>query len=190
MMQGQLLACFPLAACHCLASCMLSLARMVHGHAAWLGARPILSRLLPCLLCTLRLTGPFAFLNALLGCALRARSGGVRSSRIAATHLGASGKVAVVEHAPLGGTCVNVGCVPKKLMVYGSHFLHDVEGDYNPCLWSALHPPIPPGAAADNVSCNTPKLAHARACIHKTCDNTVGAQMQGHTGGIFLRPRS
>ena len=54
-------------------------------------------------------------------------SGGVRSSRIAATHLGANGKVAVAEHAPLGGTCVNVGCVPKKLMCYGSHFLHDVQ---------------------------------------------------------------
>ena len=24
-----------------------------------------------------------------------------------------------------GGTCVNVGCVPKKLMVYGSHYAHD-----------------------------------------------------------------
>ena len=27
----------------------------------------------------------------------------------------------------LGGTCVNVGCVPKKLMVYGAHFSHDLH---------------------------------------------------------------
>jgi hypothetical protein len=122
----------PRAACLCLASCMLSLDRML-WRMAWSTSHP-LPRLLPCFLCTFRLTGPFPLLNALLGCARRARSGGVRSSRIAATHLGASGKVAVVEHAPLGGTCVNVGCVPKKLMIYGAHFLHDVEGDYNSCL--------------------------------------------------------
>jgi len=48
-----------------------------------------------------------------------AGSGGVRASRIAA-QLGA--KVAVVEERYLGGTCVNVGCVPKKLFVYASHF--------------------------------------------------------------------
>lgn len=48
-----------------------------------------------------------------------AGSGGVRASRIAAS-LGA--KVAVVEERALGGTCVNVGCVPKKLFVYASQF--------------------------------------------------------------------
>lgn len=48
-----------------------------------------------------------------------AGSGGVRASRIAAS-LGA--KVAVAEERYLGGTCVNVGCVPKKLFVYASHF--------------------------------------------------------------------
>lgn len=53
-----------------------------------------------------------------------AGSGGVRASRIAA-QLGA--KVAVAEDLYLGGTCVNVGCVPKKLFVYGSHFTEDFE---------------------------------------------------------------
>lgn len=53
-----------------------------------------------------------------------AGSGGVRASRIAA-QLGA--KVAVAEELYLGGTCVNVGCVPKKLFVYGSHFVEDFE---------------------------------------------------------------
>ena len=47
-----------------------------------------------------------------------AGSGGVRASRVAST-LGA--RVAVAESRYLGGTCVNVGCVPKKLFVYGSH---------------------------------------------------------------------
>ena len=46
-----------------------------------------------------------------------AGSGGVRASRFAASF---GAKVAVVESRYLGGTCVNVGCVPKKLMVYAA----------------------------------------------------------------------
>jgi glutathione reductase (NADPH) len=46
-------------------------------------------------------------------------SGGVRAARIAA---GFGARVALVEAARLGGTCVNIGCVPKKLMVYGAGF--------------------------------------------------------------------
>ena len=53
-----------------------------------------------------------------------AGSGGVRASRMAARH---GARVAVVEGRYLGGTCVNVGCVPKKLFVYGSHFAEDFE---------------------------------------------------------------
>lgn len=48
-----------------------------------------------------------------------AGSGGVRAARFAA---GFGAKVAVAESRYLGGTCVNVGCVPKKLLVYGAHF--------------------------------------------------------------------
>lgn len=48
-----------------------------------------------------------------------AGSGGVRASRMA-SQLGA--RVAVAEDRYLGGTCVNVGCVPKKLYVYASEF--------------------------------------------------------------------
>ena len=36
-------------------------------------------------------------------------------------------RVAVAEERYLGGTCVNVGCIPKKLLVYGSHFAGDFE---------------------------------------------------------------
>ncbi|MQT49763.1 glutathione-disulfide reductase [Pseudomonas helleri] len=53
-----------------------------------------------------------------------AGSGGVRAARFAA---GFGVKVAVAESRYLGGTCVNVGCVPKKLLVYGAHFAEDFE---------------------------------------------------------------
>ena len=48
-----------------------------------------------------------------------AGSGGVRAARTAASR---GAKVAVVESRFYGGTCVNVGCVPKKLFAYGSEF--------------------------------------------------------------------
>ena len=57
-----------------------------------------------------------------------AGSGGVRAARMSAS-MGA--KVAVIEDRYLGGTCVNVGCVPKKLYVFGSSFyetLTDARG--------------------------------------------------------------
>ena len=60
-----------------------------------------------------------------------AGSGGVRASRMAAAEgLRSDGspiKVAVAEQSALGGTCVNVGCVPKKLMVYASHLPEELE---------------------------------------------------------------
>ncbi len=48
-----------------------------------------------------------------------AGSGGVRASRMAASF---GARVAVAEDRYMGGTCVNVGCVPKKLYVYASQF--------------------------------------------------------------------
>ncbi len=51
-----------------------------------------------------------------------AGSGGVRAARMA-SDLGV--RVAIAENRYLGGTCVNVGCVPKKLFVYASHFAED-----------------------------------------------------------------
>lgn len=57
-----------------------------------------------------------------------AGSGGVRASRMAA---GYGARVGIAEDRYLGGTCVNVGCVPKKLFVYASHFaedFHDARG--------------------------------------------------------------
>jgi len=51
-----------------------------------------------------------------------AGSGGVRAARFAA---GFGARVAVAESRYLGGTCVNVGCVPKKLLVIGAHYRED-----------------------------------------------------------------
>ena len=53
-----------------------------------------------------------------------AGSGGVRASRFSADF---GARVAVAEVGRLGGTCVNLGCIPKKLLVYASHFSEELE---------------------------------------------------------------
>jgi glutathione reductase (NADPH) len=53
-----------------------------------------------------------------------AGSGGVRAARIAA---GYGARVGICEEYRYGGTCVIRGCVPKKLLVYASHFSEDFE---------------------------------------------------------------
>jgi len=56
-------------------------------------------------------------------------SGGLAHAQRAAEY---GAKAAVIESGPLGGTCVNVGCVPKKIMWYTAHFAHMLEhaGDF------------------------------------------------------------
>jgi len=51
-----------------------------------------------------------------------AGSGGVRAARIAAGH---GARVMIAEEYRIGGTCVIRGCVPKKLLVYASRFVHE-----------------------------------------------------------------
>lgn len=51
-------------------------------------------------------------------------SGGVRAARMWASE---GHKVAIAEDQSWGGTCVNLGCVPKKIFVFASHFSHDFE---------------------------------------------------------------
>ena len=61
-------------------------------------------------------------------CVLGGGSGGLAAAKRAAKY---GAKVAIAEQAHLGGTCVNLGCIPKKLMVYAadfSHFLKDAHG--------------------------------------------------------------
>jgi len=56
-------------------------------------------------------------------------SGGLAHAQRAAEH---GVKAAVAEYGPLGGTCVNVGCVPKKIMWYSAHHAHQIRyaGDF------------------------------------------------------------
>jgi len=63
-------------------------------------------------------------------------SGGVRSARIAATH---GAKVGLAEGRFLGGTCVNIGCVPKKLMAYAADY-HAYFEDAVGFGWEATKP--------------------------------------------------
>src|SRR3954452_25276674 len=53
-----------------------------------------------------------------------AGSGGVAASRRAGSH---GARVAICEDSRVGGTCVIRGCVPKKLLVYGSHYREEME---------------------------------------------------------------
>lgn len=66
-----------------------------------------------------------------------AGSGGVRAARTAAAN---GAKVAVAEDRYLGGTCVNVGCVPKKLYSYAAHF-HDAFDDSHGFGWTIPQAP-------------------------------------------------
>ena len=51
-------------------------------------------------------------------------SGGVRAARMAAQR---GARVALAEVAEMGGTCVNLGCIPKKLYSYAAHFAENFE---------------------------------------------------------------
>ena len=70
-------------------------------------------------------------------------SGGLAHAQRAAEY---GANAAVIEHGPLGGTCVNVGCVPKKVMWYAAHYAHQlhhaVDYGYDISIdghdWSAL----------------------------------------------------
>jgi glutathione reductase (NADPH) len=63
-------------------------------------------------------------------------SGGVRAARMAA-QLGA--RVALAEAGALGGTCVNLGCIPKKLYSYAAHY-GEVFEEANGFGWSGPAP--------------------------------------------------
>ena len=74
-------------------------------------------------------------------------SGGLAVAEKAAQ---AGKKVAIIEFSELGGTCVNVGCVPKKVMWYAAHIaeaVHDAPGF---------------GITAENVSFNWNTLVEGR----------------------------
>ncbi len=83
-----------------------------------------------------------------------AGSGGVRASRMCAAQ---GARVAVAENRYLGGTCVNVGCVPKKLFVYGSHFAEEFS-DASGFGWSASAPTFDWPTLRDNKNVEISRL--------------------------------
>jgi glutathione reductase (NADPH) len=83
-----------------------------------------------------------------------AGSGGVRASRIAASH---GARVAVAEEYRVGGTCVIRGCVPKKLLVYGSHFAEDLA-DARRFGWDTAGASFDWPTLRDNVAAEVDRL--------------------------------
>lgn len=100
-----------------------------------------------------------------------AGSGGVRSARIAA---GYGAKVGIAESSALGGTCVNLGCVPKKLFSYGASYHNHFE-DAKRFGWNA-----------ENITFNWPTL-----CDNKTREikrlNGIYDRMLKNAGVGLLR---
>ena len=83
-----------------------------------------------------------------------AGSGGVRAARISASH---GAKVAIAEEHRVGGTCVIRGCVPKKLLVYGSHFAEDLA-DARRFGWSTEGATFDWNVLRDNVAAEVNRL--------------------------------
>ncbi|MES2098528.1 MAG: glutathione-disulfide reductase [Pseudomonadota bacterium] len=67
-----------------------------------------------------------------------AGSGGVRAARMAAQR---GARVAVADDAPLGGTCVNLGCIPKKLYSFAAHYAEAFEEAHG-YGWSVTAPTL------------------------------------------------
>jgi glutathione reductase (NADPH) len=88
-----------------------------------------------------------------------AGSGGVRAARIAAGH---GAKVAAAEEYRIGGTCVIRGCVPKKLLVYGSHFAEDLA-DARRFGWDTTGATFDWPTLRNNVSAEVDRLEGAYA---------------------------
>lgn len=102
-----------------------------------------------------------------------AGSGGVRASRIAAGH---GARVAVAEEHRVGGTCVIRGCVPKKLLVYGSHFAEDLE-DARRFGWNITARSFDWVTLRDNVLAEVDRL---NGLYQTTLDNNQVTTFHGH----------
>lgn len=102
-----------------------------------------------------------------------AGSGGVRASRIAAGH---GARVAVAEEFRVGGTCVIRGCVPKKLLVYGSHFAEDLV-DARRFGWHIEGKRFDWPTLRDNVAAEVDRL---NELYQNTLDNNDVTTLLGH----------
>jgi len=103
-----------------------------------------------------------------------AGSGGVRAARLAAQR---GRRVAVAESAALGGTCVNLGCIPKKLYSYAAHYAESFE-EAQGFGWSAERPTL-----------DWERLKHNRA-VEIARLNDVYEKLLGNAGVTLIEGRA
>ena len=103
-----------------------------------------------------------------------AGSGGVRASRMAAQR---GARVAVADDAPLGGTCVNLGCIPKKLYSIAAHYAEAFEESHG-YGWAGPAPVLDWGVLKANRALEISRL------------NTVYANLLDQAGATLMRGRA
>ncbi|HEX4881715.1 MAG TPA: glutathione-disulfide reductase [Porticoccaceae bacterium] len=101
-----------------------------------------------------------------------AGSGGVRAARMAAQY---GARVAVAEYQALGGTCVNVGCVPKKLFVYAAEFAHELAAARH-YGWQTQPPGFDWATLRDN---KTHEIARLNGIYQKLLENSGATILRG-----------
>lgn len=106
--------------------------------------------------------------------AIGAGSGGVRATRMSAAY---GARVAVAEERPLGGTCVNVGCIPKKLLVYASHFRAEIETAEKGYGWT-VGPPRHDWAAL--IARKDEEIRRLNGVYARILDDAGVARLDGH----------
>lgn len=108
-----------------------------------------------------------------------AGSGGVRAARMSAAR---GARVGIAESTYLGGTCVNVGCVPKKLFVYASHYREDFH-DAQAYGWEPVSPSFSWQRLRDNKNAEIERLNGIYASLLENAGVTLH---RGHAR--FLDP--
>ena len=103
-----------------------------------------------------------------------AGSGGVRAARMAAQR---GARVAVADDAPLGGTCVNLGCIPKKLYSFAAHYAEAFEESHG-YGWSGPAPVLDWSALKANRATEIGRL------------NAIYARLLVEAGATVLRGRA
>ncbi len=106
-----------------------------------------------------------------------AGSGGVRAARMAA---GFGARVAIAEERYLGGTCVNVGCVPKKLFSYAAHYHQDFS-DARGFGWQTEGPSFDWTTLRDNKNTEIERL---NGIYGRLLDNAGAELIEGHASFV------
>ena len=99
-----------------------------------------------------------------------AGSGGVRAARMAAER---GARVAVAEDAAFGGTCVNLGCIPKKLYSFAAHYAESFDEAHGY------------GWAAERPAFDWPKLKANRASEVSRLNAIYGQLMRGAGAAVI-----